>query len=304
MELPGSVADKAETQSVVTEAKEKMPLLLAGSQQNLTKPLTVSTFKTRGEEELEPAAQEAAFQRELRQAIGSEKAALQSSTTQSGLPSSNAELVIFDNAVKLVGNTKLISNLNASTVDAFKLDADEYEQYADPAQRAGFRTFIDNLLASTKVNLATITNLRNSRVKWSEVIKRLETITNQVNSEHNTGLGANNASKIIYSSFSFNTDTGAISINAVNTTRSGTNREVVTYLIEALEASTEFKNVSNRNFPLSKTKDAAGRVEYTLNFKIDLDTEDGAFSKLNTPIADLQSRQQIAAKKVPVRRKQ
>lgn len=303
LELPGSTTDKAQIQSLVTQAKEKMPVLLAGAQENLTTPISVQTFQTRGEEAQETNTIDASFQKELRVAIGTEKNALKAASEQSGLQTNIGELAIFDNAIKLVGNKKLIDNLNATTIEAFKIEADEYELNADPAQRAGFRTYIDNLLASTKVNLATITNLRNSRIKWSDVIDRLETITNQVNAEHNSGLGANNASKFVYSSYDFNTDSGKISINASNTTRSGTNREVVTYLIEALEASPEFKNVSNRNFPLSRTKDANGLITYTLNFKIDMDIETGAFSKMNSPIVDLQNGQQVAAVKVPVRRK-
>lgn len=303
LELPGSTTDKVQIQALVTQAKEKMPVLLAGAQENLTHPITVQTFQTRGEDVQEETAINAAFQKELRVAIGSEKNALKTAGEQSGLQTNNGELAIFDNAIKLVGNRKLIDNLNATTIEAFKIETDEYELNADPAQRAGFRTYIDNLLASTKVNLATITNLRNSRIKWSDVIERLETITNQVNAEHNSGLGANNASKFVYSSYDFNSESGKISINASNTTRSGTNREVVTYLIEALEASPEFKNVSNRNFPLSRTKDANGQITYTLNFKIDMDVETGAFSKMNSPIADLQNGQQVAVVKVPVRRK-
>lgn len=301
-QVPAS--QRAEMESVVEEAKNHMPDLLAGAQANLSAPLAVETYPTRGEEVVDPALADITFQNNLKQAINTEKLALKASGSNGSGSLPTAELAFFDNTIKLVGNNKLLSNLNAYTVDAFTAEADLFANNNDPAQRLAFRTYIDNLLASTKVNLATITTLRNSRIKWSEVMSRLEMITNQVNTEHNSGLGAGNGSVITYSSYDFNSETGTISINAINTTRSSTNREVVTYLIEALEASPEFKNVSNRNFPLSKTLDAEGNTTYSLNFKISMELEKGAFSKLNSPIEDLNNGQQVAKLKVPVKRKQ
>jgi|GEM_PF-7100854 len=303
LENPSQIAEKSEIQSIVTEAKTKMPTLLAGVKKNLAQPVTVETYTTRGEEVIDPAMVDSEFQRELRLAISGEKKALRDNSNQSNLEVPVSALAFFDNAAKLVGNGKLISNLNARTVDAFKAEADQYEQSNDAAQRSAFRGYIDNLLASTKVNLATISNLRNSRIKWSEVINRIEKITNKVNSEHNSGLGSGNASKIEYSSFDFNSETGKVSVSGVNTTQSGTNREVITYLLEAFEASPEFKNVSNRSFPLSKNTNLSGSNSYTLNFKIDMEVERGAFSKLNAPIADLAQAKNNEIK-VPVKRNQ
>lgn len=303
LEETSSAGDRTVLSSVIEEAEQQMPVLLAGAKQNLTQPVVVETYPTRGEEVKDPTMINLDFQNALRQAINEEKNAFQRSVTDNG-PVNNVELAFYDNTIKLVGNLKLLENLGAMTVEAFQADADAYVANNDPAQRQAFRSYIDNLLASTKVNLATITNLRNSRIKWSEVLDRLEAITSQVNTEHNSGLGAGNASSITYSSYDFNADTGAIGINAINSTRSGTNREVVTYLIEALEASPEFKNVSNRNFPLSRTLDAAGVETYTMSFKIDMQLEKGAFSRDNSPIEDLQNGPQVASIKVPVKRKQ
>jgi hypothetical protein len=177
LENPSQVAEKSEIQSIVAEAKNKMPSLLAGVKKNLAQSVTVDTYTTRGEETVDPTMIESEFQRELRLAISSEKKTLRDNSSQSNLEVPVSALAFFDNAAKLVGNAKLISNLNARTVDAFKTEADQYEQSNDAAQRAAFRGYIDNLLASTKVNLATISNLRNSRIKWSEVIDRIEKIT-------------------------------------------------------------------------------------------------------------------------------
>ena len=302
MEDPNMSLQKGESQSVVEEARTRMPNLLDGAITNLTRSLVVDTYSTRGEEVLDETMKEINFQNKLKSAISTEKLSQKDAGSgNQALPT--AELAFYDNAIKLVGNQKLLTNLKSSSVNAFKLEAEEYTTNNDPAQRLAFRTFVENLLASTKVNLATITNLKNSRIKWSEVMSRTEMITNQVNTEHNSGLGAGNGSVIVYTGYDLASDSGSVSINALNTTRSGTNREVVTYLIEALEASPDFKNVSNRNFPLSKTLDAAGRETYTMNFKISMELEHGAFSKLNSPIEDLQNGQKVAAIKVPVKHK-
>ncbi|MCC7431986.1 hypothetical protein IT412_00510 [Candidatus Peregrinibacteria bacterium] len=293
---------RAEIASVVGEAKAKLPELLAGSKQSLGQTIVVNTFKTRGEEQVDQATDESEFQRELRLAIINEKKAVRDANPESDSRTLQDEMSFLDNTLKLVGNQKLLANLNASTVDAFKIEADDYEQGNDPAQKASFKQYIDNLLASTKVNLATITNLRNGRIKWSDVLDRAEKITNQVNAEHNSGLGIGNASQISYSGFEFNSETGKVNLNGLNTTKSGTNREVVTYLIEALEASSEFKNVSNRSFPVSRTTDTTtGQEEFSMNFKIEMEIEKGAFSKLNNPIANLQA-EKVAVVRVPVKK--
>ncbi len=301
LETTGLTSEKIAIQSEVDEAKTKMPDLLAGAQKNLERPIVVETFKTRGETATDAATEEIQFQQNLKTAIAAEKIALASSSTQNNEKLPPDQLAFFDNATKLVGNVKLVTNLKAYTVDAFKLDAEDYQTNADPAQRLAFKTYIDNLLASTKVNLATITNLRNSRIAWSDVIDSLERVTNQVNTEHNSGQGIGNASKIEYSGYNFNAKTGKISVSGINTTRSATNREVVTYLIEAFEASPEFKNVFNRTFPLSESTDENGVQIYSLPFSMEMEIESGAFSKMNTPIVDLQAGEKVAKLKVPVK---
>jgi hypothetical protein len=304
LESPGVLAsDKINIQTTVDDAKSKMPDLLAGAKENLAQPVVVATYPTRGETQSDPTLQESEMQSDLKTAISNEKSALLTASAQNNQEVPGDQLSFFDNALKLVGNTKLVTNLNSSTVDAFKLEADDYQTNSDPAQRLAFRTYIDNLLASTKVNLATINNLRNSRISWSDVLDAVDRITNQVNSEHNSGLGSGNASTITYSNFSFNSKNGSISISANNTTQSGTNREVVTYLIEALEASPEFKNVADRTFPLTKSIDANGNSTYIMTFSISMEIEKGAFSKMNSPIADIQNAQKVAQNKVAVKHK-
>lgn len=302
--VPGAETDKAAIVSVVAEAQGRLPDLLAGAKQNLTQPIGVTTFKTRGEaSELAPVSEDAEFQRQLRTSILNEKQAIRAAAGNENTDTVEQELNFYDNALKLVGNSKLISNLQAQTVDAFQIEADEFANGDDPVQKQTFRQYIDNLLASTKVNLATITNLRNGRIKLSDVMDRIQKITTKVNSDHNSGLGSSNASKMDYSSFEFNTDNNHVSISGVNTTASGTNREVMTFLIEAFEASPEFADVALRSFPVSRSTDpATGVTEYSMTFKIDMSIEKGAFSKQNAPIADLNAAK-VATIKVPVKHK-
>ncbi len=297
LESPGLASSKNIVQSLVSEAKLNMPVMLEGAKNNLSKNIVIETYSTRGEDKLDELAIQSEFQSMLKESIKKEKKDFIDSNSQSDLVIPNTSLVFFDNAYNLVGNTKFLNSLKSRTVDAFKIDADDYENNPDTVEREKFRKFIDDLLASTKVNFAIITNLKNERVEWTNVIDRLEQITNKVNTDHNTGLNQYNNSVIIFSNFDLNSNSGHISINGSNTTSSGTNREVITYLIEALESSIEFKNVSNRNFPLSKSTNSMGQEIYTMNFKIDLDIENGAFSKSNKPIADLSSKPKVAVKK-------
>lgn len=309
LENAPTAPEKAEIQSVVEEAKNRLPALLDGVKKNLALPVVVETQATRGEEVVDPLMVEQEFQRELKQAINAEKRSVREAGAQSGLDLPVSALSFFDNAAKLVGNSKLTANIKKKTSEGFKADLAQYVENNDAAQRESFRTFIDDLLASTKVNLATISNLRNARVRWSEVINRLEQITAKVNADHNSGKGSSNASSIEYSSLDFNAENGRITLSGVNTTQSGTNREVVTYLLEALEAAPEFKNVSNRSFPVAKITTPSGGVSYSLNFKIDMEVEKGSFSQMNTPIANLSKAvapvsAPAAESKVPVKRNQ
>lgn len=301
-EAPGLASDKNVIESVITEAKTNMPTMLEGAKANLSLPIAVDTYQTRGEDQVDPSLRDVDFQKMLRQSIADEKQSKIETNTQGNLDVPASSLAFYDNASKLVGNKKLMDGLKASTVEALKLDAEDYQKGSDPAQRTKFRNYIDDLLASTKVNLATISELRNSRILWKDVIDRIEKITNTVNSEHNSGVSAANESIITYSNFDLNAETGKVSVTGTNTTRSGTNREVITFLIQAFEAAPEFKNVVDRSFPLAKSTDLNGQTLYTMNFKMDMDLEKGAFSKLNEPIADLGQGQKVAVVKVPVKR--
>lgn len=297
LETPGLASNKNIVQSLVSESKINMPIMLEGAKNHLSKNITIETYTTRGEEKPDELTTQSEFQNMLKEAISKEKKDFIESNSQSDLAIPNTSLVFFDNAYNLVGNTKFLNSLKSRTVDAFKIDADDYENNKDIVEREKFQKFINDLLASTKVNFAIITNLKNERIEWTNVIDRLEQIANKVNNDHNTGLHLYNNSVIEFNNFDLNSHSGHISINGSNTTNSGTNREVITYLIEALESSIEFKNVSNRNFPLSKSVNATGQETYTMNFKIDLDIENGAFSKSNKPIADLSSKPKVAVKK-------
>lgn len=292
--------DKIAIAGDINEAKSKLPDLLQGAKANLGAKLTVDTYTVRGEVKDESAKPEAEFEKALQASLTKEAAAVKAASADTDPKALQAEMAFFDNTIKLVGNKKLLSNLLASSPDTFRIDAEEFEAGTDPTKALSFKKLIENLLASTKVSIATITDLKNSRVKWSDVLDRAMKITNAVNAEHNAGLQQGNASEITYSGFDFNADTGKVTLNGLNTTKSGTNREVVTYLIEAMESSPEFKNVTNRTFPLSKSTDSAtGETTYSLNFKLDMEIEQGVFSKSNAPLADLQGSKYASTAKVP-----
>lgn len=298
---PQAGADTAAIQSVVAEAKLHMPDLLKGAKDNLTQPIVVATYKTRGEEQLDESQEVTNFQFDLRNSIIADKQAFKNSSDPNNIDALAQDLKVFDNTAKLVGNVKLMESLKASTIEAFQTGADTYENDGDAAQKASFKQYIDDLLASTKVNLATITDLRNNRIAWSDVLDRVQQITNDVNTTNNSGQGSGDNSVITYSGFDLNSDTGKITVNGENKTSTGTNRQVVTALIESLESSAEFKNVTNRSFPVSRNTDASGNKVFTMNFKMELEIEKGKFSKLNTPVADLNGKT-VAFTKVPVKK--
>ena len=296
---PTNSTNNTDIDNIINDSKDSMPKLLQGAKDNITKPLVIELFPTRGEAKMDEAATLTTFQNKLKASILAVKKSVLDAHTDTGLDPVSNEGVFYDNSFRMVGNAKLTTNLQSSNIDNFKNQVDLYSSTDfDPTQRNVFKKSINNLLDTTKVNLATITNLRNERVKWSDVLNRIEAITDYVNSQHNKGGKQNNDSVITYSAIDFNAENGTVSVSGLNTTKQGTNREVVTYLMEAFELSPEFKNATNRSFPLNKVTDTSGKSVYSMNFKIDMEIEKGSFSKLNSPIASLNESSNKLAPKI------
>ncbi|MBD3269929.1 hypothetical protein GF376_00205 [Candidatus Peregrinibacteria bacterium] len=279
LESPESVNQRGIIQAEISEIRNRLPGLLENAKDYLTETITIDTFASRLEEEnaLSPEIQ---AQTSLRQAIFDDKEEYVEQSEGEYDPR-DPEVLFYNNAAKLVGNSKLITNLRSISVDEFTANIQRYAEENDPVFKEEVRSEINELLLSSQADLAIINDIKDERIVWSNVIDGIERVTNSVDAQFRT-----DRSNTTYSSFDLDSDNNRISVSGINTTTSGNNRNVMASLIEDFESDDQFKNASNRSFPLSKNIDENGFTTYSMNFKLDLEVEDDTFSINNNALTE------------------
>lgn len=286
--------DKTTLQSDIEDAKTKLPEILTKIKKVLTVPFVVELYPTTAGENLSPEEIQTNFENDLRIAFTTDKKdLLKAASTPTSEQIEGAKFI--DNASKLVGNQKLLTALKNFSAENFKKDLDAYEKGDDPVQKKKIQDYIATVLSSTRIDLATITSIKNTRIEWASIIDKIKNITDTVNNEHNAG--TQNESTFTYSGYEFNSDANTIILSGINTTKGGTNTSVMSNLIDSFEASPYFENVTNRSFPKAKSMAPTGETNYTMNFKIDLGLEKDQSSIKNAPIALKLSTQKLGVKR-------
>ncbi len=269
LQNPRTINLRAAAETNMKNAVVELPQKLADVKKYLNEPLFVETVLSKKEKDLDLANQ---AQTDLRIALQNAKAENLKAAGETATDENNAELALLENAIRTVGNNALIANLRATNLDEFKtaLNATVTQPNGPDAEK--LRTLLNNILSSSKSNLAIINNIKNKRLAWSQVIDAIYRVTNTVDNSN-----ADSNSRTTYNSFNFNADNNSISISGVNKTSKGNNRTIVANLINTLEGDDFFKDVANRSFPLSKSQDQSGNLIYSLNFKIDLKIDESRF---------------------------
>jgi len=267
-----NLENKNDLQNSVTEAQIQLPKLLLAIKQNLVPAVSIELYEVGENMKKTPEEMEALYETDLKNAFLEDKKKLQQNNAVGAADLALQDsLRILDNATKLVGNKKLISALNRTSVEKFTNDLDGYLNAEDPTQNQSLRGLINTILSSTKIDLATIGAIKSNRIQWNSVIARIDAISNKVKADHNAN-SSNNA-ELVYSGYELNSDSNKIVLSGVNTTSAGTNTTVVSYLIDEFEKSPYFNKVTNRSFPKSKTVNAKGETVYSTSFKIELGLE-------------------------------
>ncbi|MGL5830865.1 MAG: hypothetical protein ACRCZE_01825 [Candidatus Altimarinota bacterium] len=297
LENPITVNQREPLEAEIADSKTVLIEMMAGAKENLVPSIVVKNYPVRGEDAVDESLLAAKAQVDLKQTISEEKQNQQLDNAELASDAMKRELIFIESTQELVGNDALISNLSRKDTGTLEREMNAYITGEDPGASASFENFVGNLLAATKVDLAVISDLRENRVVWSEVLNRIDEITSGVDRDHNAG--NNNNSRTSYSSYSFDAFGHKVSLSGLNLTDSGTNRAVTTVLIEKFEASPEFKQASNRSFPVSRTENENGSMSYQMNFRLELVLEDGKFSLSNGPVVDLA---EVTESSTPVRR--
>ncbi len=130
-----------------------------------------------------------------------------------------------------------------------------------------------NKATQTNKNLfSTILNIKNSRVHWPKVILELDRVTKKVDPLYGTNIQSN----IDYSNLAVNASDRTISIRGETRTDDSRNFTLLSNLIDNLEKSPVFADVSNRTFSKSDDQGGDATSSFSLNFSLqtEADTRD------------------------------
>lgn len=275
---PSSV--KTELSADVAEIQNELPNLLKNAREYLAADIVIATTHSDAEEEITPQQEQLNAQDDLKNALKEDKKQL---TTNSTNPSELQNLKLIDNTMKLVGNNKLLSAIKSTSVDGFAKDLKDYATQPDDVKRQNLQSLMSTLLASTKSDIATISSLKNSRIQWSAIIKRIEEETTKIDSNFrgNKSVAYETVGGIAYVSYEFENNTQKLVLTGMTKTTDGSNFTLLSKLIDILELSPHFMDVEERSF----TKSGSPEIGYESNFKIELKLESGEISPKTKPIS-------------------
>lgn len=169
--------------------------------------------------------------------------------------SANRDVLRLQTATTLVNSERLRSTLAGITVEEITDDQiDELSQIANNLNKNDF---------------AIIAALKSGRLTWSSIIHDIEETTKTVDPLYGTSYQGKDVSAIIYNSYSLDSETGEITLSGSTRTDTSKTFTLISDLLDALEASDQFKNVQMRSF--SKSEDE--QYGYVANLSISLQLE-------------------------------
>ena len=260
------------------EAQKALPILLSDIRSSLTADVVIPTFRSEAEPEMTQDQILTQAQGDLRNALLDERKNLGQNPTNA---QDILDLKLIDNTIKLIGNTRLTNILQQTSADAFQKDLSDYAKNPDAQKLQALQTTIGNVLSSTKSDLATIANIKQTRIQWSNVISWIKEQTQLVDPNFDQQLLYETIGGIVYSGYEFEATTNKIVLSGVTKTTDASNFTLMSKLINQLESSQYFENVDMRSF--SKSKSGTGATGgYLANFKIDLALQAGQASNKDT----------------------
>ncbi len=279
-----SSLDKGTALADLGESQTALPVLLGSIRDILSNDIVIPTYRSDKEPEQTDNEILLAAQTDLRSALTDEKKKYGQNPTD---PQDILDVKLIDNASKLVGNKTLLNALQSTSTDAFQKQLADYVQSPDPQKLTALQTVIGKVLSSTKSDLATIADIKRSRIQWSTVITQIKDETINVDKNFGQPFLYDTLGGIIYTGYEFDSAANKIVLSGTTKTRDGSNFTLISNLIDQLENSQYFQDVNMRSFSKSKSG-IPGDESFTANFKIDLSLETSGFSDKNAPV-NLQS---------------
>lgn len=184
-------------------------------------------------------------------------------------PEGKREYKNYIQTIKLVSNTEL-KNIMSST----DFEALDYK---------GIYDLIRKINALTINDLSVIQDIKNNRVKWSDVMKEIERRTIEVDPQYNDKY-YDELGGIRYTSYDFDKESKKISIIGETKIFGTKNFTMISNLIDALNGSAMFESAEMKSF--SKTGSLSEGYTASLSLVLDLQDENMEIITEETPVLD------------------
>ncbi|PIQ77213.1 hypothetical protein COV82_05675 [Candidatus Peregrinibacteria bacterium CG11_big_fil_rev_8_21_14_0_20_46_8] len=213
-------------------------------------PLGIDTFSV---EPVTPMQRDQKFQALLVQALGERKQQLHAAAPEGEVVETNA----LDNVIRLAENQYFINTITNSNLEEMETKA--------------FSELLENIRAQGTDEHSAVQNIIKQRLRWSEVIRDVHAVTEKVDDLYGLGF-FDTVGGIQYNSYSFDAQTGKISIRGTTKTSDSKTFSFISELVERIEGSRKFKNVDLPSF--SKSKDEEGDYTSSLSLVFELQPAD------------------------------
>lgn len=148
-----------------------------------------------------------------------------------------------------------------------EITASNLEEDLDPDM---VQSLFEQATETSKNALSSVLSIKGERVNWTEVLDEIESVTKEIDPLYGTGITGN----IEYSNFSFTATDHSINMNGSTRTDDTLNFSLISDLLDALEQSPMFTDVTERSFTKSDSTDG-----FTAVFNIQFTLQEGADSK-------------------------
>lgn len=133
------------------------------------------------------------------------------------------------------------------------------------------KSLFEQTTAISKDQTSTILAIKNNRLDWQALLDEVKTVTKKVDPLFGSGI----ASNISYSNYSFNNSNLKVSLRGETRTDDSLNFSVISDLVDELELSTYFADVTTRSF----TKSESTEDGYTASFSLEMTLQKGDDSR-------------------------
>lgn len=246
-----SINTKVELEGELTQLGDEIHAALTVVKDKLTHPLYPQSLLVAGASltDLEDT-----YTTGFKSHISSEKQALRGATDEeSMIEASNLDSVL--------------AMLNA---EDFRRDIKALDLEAD-LDAATIESLFTQATQTSRDEFSAILSIKSDRVNWASILDEIDDLTREVDPLYGSGI----ASNIEYSNFAFNSEDRSITLTGLTKTDDTLNFSLISDLLDVLEQSPLFSEVSNRSF--TKTEDA--RNGFTSTFTIHLKLQEGDDSR-------------------------